>query len=263
VADEWLDALRIPTLAWVHPLLPSLGLPSGLVDKRQALRSTHAQAVQELSALRDAVAEVESFPGLDGAVTRELIIRAMHRLGALVGVDNAVAFERWARTQLVSHDAVVTLFAWRIALLRYLRAPTDLADTPPAALARSREQLDLLLSEERGRQLDELLRKHAPSPSEDERAIGLDQNADALRVKEIVWNRWTIEALGLLADALDDAECDQVAEWAARQMPPIANAPSLKQLRRLLEPEKLFADAQPAVLLPIPAAAPGELQDLR
>jgi hypothetical protein len=144
VGALWLDSLRIPSEAWMRPLVGHLGLPAG-VDP-DVVERVYETALADRAALLEATAALPSFPGLDGATTREVVIRAMHHLGELASDAAAAAFERWARTFVVTHEVTVTLFSWRMVLLGFLRAP---ADAPPPALAARRERLDADFSEER------------------------------------------------------------------------------------------------------------------
>jgi hypothetical protein len=266
VGDAWLDALRLPTLAWARPLLPLLGLPPAVVRAPEALEPVHQQALADRQALLEATAVVEPSEGLDGAITREVVIRAMHRLAGEVGEAAGAAFERWTRTHLVSHDITRALFAWRMILLRFLRAAPADADPPPQALMDRRDQLDEILDPARSRELDDLLSELAPPPGEYERELGLAIAADALAIKEIVWNRWTLEGLEELGTTLSEPERNDVAAWVSRQARAHSEgaeeiAPA--ELLRFLPPGDVFAGVPPAVSLPIPAITPEDLAAIR
>jgi hypothetical protein len=250
----WLDALALPAVPWAAPFLPLLGLPAKLVAQPAMLNPIHTQAAAARRRLLEATMPAGEVAGLDGAIAREVMTAALQQLADRLGPEVAVAFAQWACRNFVHGEITNALLAWRLILRHACGLGTPMYEQvpPPAPLRPLLPTIADLVSDERERELDVDLRRHAPPPSSEERELGLDLPATALKIKEIAENDLTLRALQILGARLRDTERAAVAAWAtaqatAQQIP----APLLDGETYLRSPDPCagvsFADLSPSV----------------
>ncbi len=214
---DWFKALSLPALPWAKELLPLLGLPEGIVRRPEILASVQAQAQAERDALLAATAAVTDRAGLERALTAEVVTHALQRIEKQLGRDTALAFERWARCHLVSRETRNALLIWGMVLRHASAAPPFAAVPPPPGLVPLLPEIARQVGGDRVDQLDAEVRRLAPPVSAEDRAVGLDMNADALLLEQIAVDEWTIEALRGIAVRLEPQGRTAVADWARAQ----------------------------------------------
>ncbi|WP_218082207.1 hypothetical protein [Anthocerotibacter panamensis] len=252
----WLRALRLPSLPWVQPFLPRLGLPQAIVEHPEVLVPLHAQAVAEFKALYRANAGLGYVPGLEAHIAREVITGVLRRLAQEVGEQVAIDFERWARRHVVCREIDRGLRDWRRLLLHayrfliedrqfYQEHPEKAPPAPPEALV----PLILLTADladiAKVDRLDAEIRHHAPPPTEED-AEGLDMSMDAMTVEFIINNEQTIAVLRSLAAHLNAEERAEAVAWATSQINQYEGQ-TLSALEECLQTEPPCSDVPPAI----------------
>ncbi|WP_218079323.1 hypothetical protein [Anthocerotibacter panamensis] len=225
---EWLRSLKLPSLPWVQPFLPRLGLPQAIVEHPEVLIPLHAQAVAEFKALYRANAGLGYVPGLEAHIAREVMTGVLRRLAQEVGEQTAIDFERWARRHVVCNEIDIGLRDWWGVLLDAYRAliedrqyyqehPEKAPPAPPKALVPLLPLAAGFADLVQGKQLDAEIRHHAPPPTEED-AEGLDMSLDAMIIESIINNEQTIAVLRALAAHLNAEERAEVVAWATSQI---------------------------------------------
>jgi len=224
---RWLDALFLPLLPWSQPFFDELGLPEELNDNLEGLKTVAENAVARRDELQEQTRTVQSVEGIDGAITREMIVYAMHELARAYSEEVARQFERWARVHVV--DDVGPLWAWQLILLRFIN--TTESREVPEPLQRAREYILEELGN--GDDLEQRIKNASGEPTAAEREIGLDMPRSAGILREAIERESTLRCLERIRSLSSSDELESVNEWAAD------TAAALRLPEQLRQPEGL------------------------
>jgi len=231
VGHRWLDALRIPALPWARPLVGALGLPPAIAERPEPLAAIAQAAAHRRGQLQRDVATLSPFAGLDGGMTRETAINAVHELADVYSREDAESFERWARLHIVEPDDV--LWAWQLVLIRCL-TQGDARDAPEP-IRRENDFLTERLGPGAGDALQRRVRELAPEPTEEEVALGSDVPREAGVLQEAIERQRTLQCLRRLREAASEDELQAITSWAQR------SAVALRLPGAMAAPERLAA----------------------
>lgn len=255
VGHRWLDALRIPTLPWARPLVGELGLPPAIAERPEPLAAIAQAASHRRGQLQRDIAAVPPFLGLDGGITRETVIHAVHELADVYSRKDAQSFEGWARLHVVAPEDV--LWAWQLVLIRRF-AQGDAGDAPEP-VHRENDFLTERLGPDATDALQRRVRELAPEPTEEELELGSDVPREAGVLQQAIEHQRTLQCLRCLREAASEDQLQAITSWAQR------SAVALRLPGAIAVPERLAAalrgelDARPfesALELEIPQRPP-------
>jgi hypothetical protein len=209
--DQWIRALSLPTLEWVRPFLPLLGLPDPVWQQPEQTRKESGEW------------EV----GRDGALDQlasEAVLKALRQLAEQQGQEVAVGLERWVRFSFLCPEAATALSEWG-SVLRYPFIPDDSKKgkrklQPPKALIPLLTRIREYTTLERWQELDEQVKQAAPIIHWLE-ISGDDEWApcfEATMVCQAIDRNLMLKVLKILSQALTSSEREEVAEWALAQI---------------------------------------------
>ena len=207
---RWLDALSIPARDWARPLVGELGLPDAIARRPEALAGIAEDAARRREELQRETQPAHGAGGLDSAMTREVVIHAVHQLADAYSSDDARAFERWARLHVVEPDPGV--WAWQLVFTHWL-AQGDGADAP-AAVRRERDFIDGCVGPEASERLAARVREVAPEPTAEDREVGSEVPREAGIAQEVIERERTLKSLRRLREQADAGAIDEIARWA-------------------------------------------------
>jgi hypothetical protein len=237
-ARRFQDALRLPAIPWLQPVLPRLGLPPGLTNSNDLLRA----AADDLNEARSH-AEHDSDPTITATV-----LQVLRLLAAKTSPADADAFQRWALRHFICTEVPAALFAWRHVLIRATQPSGGIQPRvapPPAVEALLPLVTTALLSPDTTDAAQEI-RRLAPEPIADDIEIGLDLPSSAVTAIEIIDNEATIAALRLLSKHLSNVDCSAITDWAAEQAKALDLPVERFDWRRYLAPEPTCVDGPSA-----------------
>jgi hypothetical protein len=154
------------------------------------------------------VQAVPNFEGLDGGITREVVIHAVHELADVYTPEDAKEFERWARLHIVDPDPA--LWAWQLIFTHWFARPDGDA---PEAVGRERPFLDARLGPAAADALQRRVRELAPDPTEEELEAGSDVPREAGVLQEAIEREHTLECLRRLRARTSGDELEAIAAW--------------------------------------------------
>jgi hypothetical protein len=222
--SDWIRALSLPTLEWVRPFLPLLGLPEILVQQPELWSQIYAQMAEEYQTRKESG---DWEVGRDGALDQlasEAVLKALQKLAEQHGKEVAVGLDRWVRFSFLSREAATALSEWS-TVLSYPFMPDDSRKgrrkvQPPNALVSLLPSLREYTEFDRWQEVNEQVKQAAPIIHWLE-ISGDDEWApcyEATMVCQAIEQNLMLKALKILSKALTPSERQEVAEWAIAQV---------------------------------------------
>jgi hypothetical protein len=221
--DQWIRALSLPTLEWVRPFLPLLGLPDPVWQQPELWSQIYVQMAEEYQTRKESG---EWEVGRDGALDQlasEAVLKALRQLAEQQGQEVAVGLERWVRFSFLCSESVLALSEWS-TVLSY---PFMLDESkrgkrkvqPPNVLVQLLPRIQEYVDFDRWKELDEQIKQAAPIIHWLE-ISGDDEWApcfEATMVYQAIEQNLMLKALKILAQALTLSERQEVVKWAKAQ----------------------------------------------
>ena len=219
---HWLDAMSLPTLSWVRPFLPLLGLPTPLVEQPDIWTPIYEQISveyrnrsRELSNLAIEVREQA-----EAQLLYQLISKALFKLAEELGQEVAVDFEHWVRRHFLCHEVELGMNAWQSVLRAGCAPPNSRYDQvpPPDVLLAILPEIKDLVSLQHRIEINEAIEKVAPPPPYEQ--IPYERMVycyETLLVQKAAEQTSTMKALQLIAARLNDSDRAEVITWAVAQ----------------------------------------------
>ncbi|AFZ27808.1 hypothetical protein Cylst_5823 [Cylindrospermum stagnale PCC 7417] len=216
----WLPILSLPTLHWAKPFLSILELPNALIENLDVWIAIYERAVIEYKTRLQKRNSTINIHQEESEIVPLVVTNALFDLAQQLGQDVAIKFEQWVRWQFFSEEVSSALEIWEL-ILRYVCRRANFHSnriSPPAALVPILPDIANLVSSERRHEIESVL-EHTVSPSNYENL----QDAEMLEFDEVtlfsraIDQAWTLRALQIIAEKLNDQERSEVVTWALSQ----------------------------------------------
>ncbi len=219
---HWLGAMSLPTLSWVRPFLPLLGLPTALVEQPDIWTPLYEQmSVEYRHRSREfSNLEIEERDQAEAQLLYQLISKALFQLAEELGQEVAVEFEHWVRRHFLCHEVELGMNAWNSVLRAGCAPPNSRCDQvpPPEVLLAILPEIKDLVSLQHRIEINEAIEKFAPPPPYEQIPYErMEKCYEALLVKIAAKRTSTMKALQTIAGRLNPSEQSQVMAWATAQ----------------------------------------------
>ena len=168
--EQWLNRiLSLPTLPWVRPILPQMGLPTALVEQPEVWAAIYASAVAEhqkrLKTKDWAVGTPDGWRNL----VRQVVSKALQKLALEMGRDVAIDLERWVMRHFFCQELDWTMSRWYLVLDTACQPPNSDSRQipPPAVLVPILPEIESIVNYEQRFEFDSTLKQISPPPSQE------------------------------------------------------------------------------------------------
>lgn len=218
---DYLRALSLPTLQWVAPFLPLLGLPKPLLEQPSIWESIYTQASLE----HETCYRMRDWTGTHGErgkLVRQVVTKALEQLAEEMGRDVALELEQWVRFHFFCPEASRAMREWERTLRDAYLSPDSRRYNrkvpPPAILVPILPEIFELVDLDRRTQIQDAWRRVAPPPPYEQ----VPYEYMEFCYEEVLLYRafniaLTLKALQTIASRLNDTERSEVVMWAQAQ----------------------------------------------
>jgi len=220
--SHWFSAMSLPTLSWVRPFLPLLGLPTALVEQPDIWTPIYQPTTLEYrhrtEEFRNLAIEVRD--QAEARILQQVITKALFKLAEGLGQEVAVEFERWVRRHFLCHEVELAMNAWESVLRAGCAPPNSRYDQvhPTDVLLPILPEIKDLVSLQHTIEIDEAIKKVAPPPPYEQIPYErMEKCYETLLVQKAAEQTSTMKALQTIAARLNDSEHSQVMAWALAQ----------------------------------------------
>ncbi|HAG84343.1 MAG TPA: hypothetical protein DCL61_25105 [Cyanobacteria bacterium UBA12227] len=218
----WLRAMSLPTLSWVRPFLPLLGLPTALVEQPDIWTPIYEQTTLEYRHRSEEFRnlDIEVRDPAEAQILHQVISKALFKLAEQLGQEVAVEFEHWVRRHFLCHEVELAMNAWNYVLRAGCAPPNSRYDQvpPPDVLLPILSEIKDLVSLQHRIEINEAIEKVAPPPPYEQIPYErMEKCYETLLVQKAAEQTSTMKALQTIAGRLNPSEQSQVMAWATAQ----------------------------------------------
>jgi hypothetical protein len=207
-SEEWLGALSLPTLTWMQPFLPLLGLPTALLEDLESYKSIYIDVATEYETQIRAKDWVAIQYAGRGEVLRQAVVAILQQLSTQIGHDVAVELEQWVCFHFFCPEASSAMNEWGIVLRHAYLSPDS----------RLLPELHDLVRLDRRKEIWCALKQLAPPPAYEQTPYEkLDNCYECTLASNAIDQALTFKALQTIANHLNELECLEVVDWAKTQ----------------------------------------------
>jgi len=214
----WLMTLSLPTLPWLKPFLPLLGMPSLLLENEALCEIIYISAAEEYEkrwSMEDWA--VGKRWGL-GLLMQSVVRRAFEQFEEKLGGEVTLAWEHWILFHIFDHEAEMALHSWKHAFIDAWNLLESRGGKnkimPPEFLIPLLPEIRALIWEQARRVSDEIEAAAPPPPYEQIPYEKMDKCYESLLAREAVEREIAWKVLRMLKQELNLAQQQRLVEWA-------------------------------------------------
>ncbi|MEW5857691.1 MAG: hypothetical protein AB1861_09960 [Cyanobacteriota bacterium] len=248
--------LSLPTLPWARPVLPQMGLPNALVEQPEIWASIHASAVVEHQRRCETKDWAVGTPDGWRHLLRQVVTKALQKLASEMGRDVAINLERWVMRHFLCRELNWTMYIWYLVLDTACELPNfdnSMQIPPPAVLVLILPEIGSIVNYERWIEFESTLKQISQPPSQRLQKVLMGQAevcSEAMTISNLVKQVWTIKALQIIAENLNEIERAEVVGWAQLQAKKLKYNPDALKGDKYLRVEPPCFDAPSVLDLP-------------